>query len=195
MLYFDLHLNECAGVAQSVEQLIRNQQVMCSSHTTSSKKHRKLRFSVLFCCKNAENGVGQNVGQLPDPHRDPHAEMHGKGERAPERKLLPFRCSACLWDLSNLRHEAAHRLCGLLLHLPCGVGVGAEGESGVIVPEHTADGFDVHSILQCQRCEGMPLRYNYDKPEKPRTSRVFGYLARFFILFQTEKSSREVVIS
>ena len=23
-------------------------QVMCSSHTTSSKKHRKLRFSVLF---------------------------------------------------------------------------------------------------------------------------------------------------
>ena len=26
-------------------------------------------------------------------------------------------------------------------------------------------------------------------------SRVFGYLARFFILFQTEKSSREVVIS
>ena len=26
-------------------------------------------------------------------------------------------------------------------------------------------------------------------------SRVFGYLARYFILFQTEKSSREVVIS
>ena len=42
---------------------------------------------------------------------------------------------------------------------------------------------------------GMPLRYNYDKPEKPRISRVFGYLARFFILFQTEKSSREVIIS
>ena len=43
--------------------------------------------------------------------------------------------------------------------------------------------------------EGVPLRYNYDKPEKPRISRVFSYLARFFILFQTEKSSREVVIS
>ena len=42
---------------------------------------------------------------------------------------------------------------------------------------------------------GVPLRYNYDKPEKPCISRVFGYLARFFILFQTEKSSREVVIS
>ena len=52
-----------AGVAQSVEQLIRNQQVRCSSHPTSSKKHRKLRLSVLFCYKNAANVVGQGVGQ------------------------------------------------------------------------------------------------------------------------------------
>ena len=38
---------------------LRNQQVMCSSHTTSSKKHRKLRFSVLFCCisKNTLYGL------------------------------------------------------------------------------------------------------------------------------------------
>ena len=51
------------------------------------------------------------------------------------------------------------------------------------------------SFMEQQRCIGVPLRYNYDKPEKPRISRVFGYLARFFILFQTGKSSREVVIS
>ena len=111
---------------------------------------------MLFCCKNAENGVGQNAGQLPDPHRDPHRlaisgfaaycqlphgynEMREKNQSAPERKLLPFRCAACLWDLSNLRHEAAHFLRGLLLHLPCDVGVGAEGEARVVVPEHTAD--------------------------------------------------------
>ena len=36
---------------------LRNQQVMCSSHTTSSKKHRKLRFSVLFCCQNTETVI------------------------------------------------------------------------------------------------------------------------------------------
>ena len=79
----------------------------------------------------------------------PHGynEMRGKNQRAPERKLLPFRCSACLRDLSNLRHEAAHFLRGLLLHLSCGVGVGAECESSVIVAEHTADGFDVHTVL------------------------------------------------
>ena len=52
-----------------------------------------------------------------------------------------------------------------------------------------------HAIFDSTGCISMPLRYNYDKPEKPRISRVFGYLARFFILFQTEKSSREVVIS
>ena len=44
-----------------------------------------------------------------------------------------------------------------------------------------------------QLYKDVPLRYNYDKPEKPRISRVFGCLARFFILFQTEKSSREVI--
>ena len=53
--------------------------------------------------------------------------------------MLPFRCAACLWDLSNLRHEAAHFLRGLLLHLSCGVGVGSQGEARVVVPEHTAD--------------------------------------------------------
>ena len=56
-------------------------------------------------------------------------------------------------------------------------------------------GLDGVKLIVGDKCMGMPLRYNYDKPEKPRISRVFGYLARFFILFQTEKSSREVVIS
>ena len=97
--------------------------------------------------------------------------------------------------LHDLRHEFAHLFGGAFLHLACDVGVGAEGEARVVVPEHTADGFDVHPVLECQGRERMPLRYNYDKPEKLRISRVFGYLARFFILFQTEKSSREVVIS
>ena len=55
--------------------------------------------------------------------------------------------------------------------------------------------FQTHAVGIEQAGAAMPLRYNYDKPEKPRISRVFGYLARFFILFQTEKSSREVVIS
>ena len=74
--------------------------------STPDKKHRKLRFSMLFCCKNAENGVSQNAGQLPAPHPDPHRlavsgfaaycqlmphgynEMRGKNQRAPERNCF-----------------------------------------------------------------------------------------------------------
>ena len=63
------------------------------------------------------------------------------------------------------------------------------------VAQITLHCLDVVSGADRGNCVGVPLRYNYDKPEKPRISRVFGYLARFFILFQTEKSSREVVIS
>ena len=75
------------------------------------------------------------------------------------------------------------------------MGVGGKGESGTAVSQHTGYGLYIDSVLQGEGCEGVPLRYNYDKPEKPRISRVFGYQARFFILFQPEKSSREVVIS
>ena len=75
------------------------------------------------------------------------------------------------------------------------MGISVQGESCREVAQHDGDGLDIHAILQGEGRECMPLRYNYDKPEKPRISRAFGYLARFFILFQTEKSSREVVIS
>ena len=44
--------------------VVGKDEVGSSNLPSSSKKHRKLRFSVLFCCKNAENGASQNVGQL-----------------------------------------------------------------------------------------------------------------------------------
>ena len=97
--------------------------------------------------------------------------------------------------LHHLCHEIAHLFGCAFLHLACDVSVGSQCEACVEVTKHTGHCFHVHAILERQRCECVPLRYNYDKPEKPRISRVFGYLARFFILFQTEKSSREVVIS
>ena len=81
------------------------------------------------------------------------------------------------------------------MHIRCDVGVGVQREAGVGMPQNPRQGFGVHTAGDSMCGEGVPLRYNYDKPEKPRISRVFGYLARFFILFQTEKSSREVVIS
>ena len=97
--------------------------------------------------------------------------------------------------LHHLCHEIPHLFGCAFLHLACDVSVGSQCEACVEVTKHTGHCFHVHAILERQRCECVPLRYNYDKPEKPRISRAFGYLARFFILFQTEKSSREVVIS
>ena len=75
------------------------------------------------------------------------------------------------------------------------VNIRLQGRPDVGVAQEFTETLDVHAIFHTSGRVGMPLRYNYDKPEKSRISRVFGYLARFFILFQTEKSSREVVIS
>ena len=48
-----------ASVAQSVEQLIRNQQVVCSSHITSSKKARKLLKQAVFGLFYLQEVVGK----------------------------------------------------------------------------------------------------------------------------------------
>ena len=70
-----------------------------------------------------------------------------------------------------------------------------EGSQVRIMPDvHAGKGCTIGTTMTITD-KVVPLRYNYDKPEKPRISRVFGYQARFFILFQPEKSSREVVIS
>ena len=92
-------------------------------------------------------------------------------------------------------HEAADLLRRASLHIVGDVRIGVQCKPGAEVAQHTGQSFYIHAAGDGHRGEGVPLRYNYDKPEKPRISRVFGYLARFFILFQTEKSSREVVIS
>ena len=88
-------------------------------------------------------------------------------------------------------HHICRRELGLIVQMAVDVRRGAD----VAVTQPFLDLLHGHVVCQQQRGAAMPLRYNYDKPEKPRTSRVFGYLARFFILFQAEKSSREVVIS
>ena len=144
---------------------------MCSSHTTSSKKHRKLRFSMLFCCKNAANVVGQGVGQTLT-----HTLTHTR--KCPDGFEEYRRGSFCL--LSGISHPfSAYITCAMklpivcaafVLLLPRSVGVGAECESSVIVAEHTADGFDVHAILQCQRCEGMSEIMKSDVRQSQRPS-------------------------
>ena len=72
----------------------------------------------------------------------------------------------------HLRHEIAHLFGGAFLHLACDVGVGSQRETCVEMTEHTGYRFYVYAVLERQCRECMPLRYNYDKPEKPRISRL-----------------------
>ena len=88
-----------------------------------------------------------------------------------------------------------HRLCRGDFRLVIQVGVDICRGGKVAVSQPFLNVLEGDAVGQQQAGTAVPLRYNYDKPEKPRISRAFGYLARFFILFQTEKSSREVVIS
>ena len=63
--------------------------------------------------------------------------------------LLPF---TLLYDLTQ---DAAHGLGGLVLLLPCGVGVGAQGKASVVVPQHGGHRFDVHTVLEGCGGEGV----------------------------------------
>ena len=101
--------------------------------------------------------------------------------------------------LYGLRFGQGQRVChcpgAQVLGLRIQMRVDIRRSGNIAVPQPLLNLLHRHALFQQQAGAGVPLRYNYDKPEKPRISRVFGYLARFFILFQTEKSSREVVIS
>lgn len=76
-------------------------------------------------------------------------------KRVPDRRFVPPARFFLLF-LHDLLHEAAHGGCGLVLLLPGGVGVGAEGESGVVVAQHGGHSLDVHAILQGHGGEGVP---------------------------------------
>ena len=85
-------------------------------------------------------------------------------------------------------------MCFAFIFVKC-MGVNIQRCACLCMTQQAGNRSYINALRNQQAGIGVPLRYNYDKPEKPRISRVFGYLARFFILFQTEKSSREVVIS
>ena len=72
------------------------------------------------------------------------------------------------------------------------MGVGVQREPRRVVAQHTADGLDVHAVLQGHGREGVPLRYNYDKPEKPRRIKGFEVFSLVFSSFSKPKNHTEI---
>ena len=74
--------------------------------------------------------------------------------RVPDRKKS-FLSGAFFLFLSNLFHKTAHSGGCLVLFLPGGVGVGAQGEPGVEVTQHGGHCFYVYTVLQSGGGKGM----------------------------------------
>ena len=162
-----------------------------SSPVVSTKNHRNRLIPVIFF-RNPQLFMALNFCRFFKTHTLTHT---GKGAESTGQGQTGIFLSGPVFSAHLLADDPTDGVCGILLHLGRGVSVGVQREPRRVVAQRAGQRFHVYPAFQRQRGEGVPLRYNYDKPEKPRISRVFGYLARFFILFQTEKSSREVVIS
>lgn len=91
-----------------------------------------------------------------------------------------------------LPYHIAHGIRCFSHHIRRGVGVGAEGEARAVMPQGAGQGLHIHPILERQRCEGVPLRYNYDKPEKPRRIKGFEVFSLIFSSFSKPKNHTEI---
>ena len=84
--------------------------------------------------------------------------MRKEPERVKEYRAgsLRFLPGFFLSVLHDLLHKAAHGGCCLVLLLPCGVGVGAEGKPGIVVPQHGGHRLYVYAVLEGCGGEGVP---------------------------------------
>ena len=56
------------------------------------------------------------------------------------------------------------------------------------MPDDGGEGLGVHPMFQSGGCEGMPLRYNNDKPEKPRNFKGLEVYQADFSSFSNPKN-------
>lgn len=68
-----------------------------------------------------------------------------KGTKSTGQEIAVSCLVFCALGLHHLGHEAAHGLCRFVLLLPRDVGVGAQGESGVVVAQLRKNG---HCIFE-----------------------------------------------
>ena len=164
--------------------VLHTQEVTGSSPAVSTKKFlisQEIRNFFCLCLQIVTRHFGvfrltQTVTQKP---RD--QESTGEGRMA---SSVPLRLFCGLHGLAD---DAADGIGGGTLHSFRGVGVGAEGKARIVVSQGTGQRLDVHAVLEGQRGEGVPLRYNNDKQKKPLFSRGLSVCRLLFNSFSKLK--------
>ena len=78
----------------------------------------------------------------------------------------------------------------LAVHVNVGVNIGRGGKAGMPQPHLYL--FHRDFVLDEQTGAGVPLRYNYDKPEKPRRIKGFEVFSLVFSSFSKPKNHTEI---
>ena len=84
-----------------------------------------------------------------------------------------------------LRHGAVHG------GLP-GMQIEGLGGGHLRVAQNAGEGEHIHAVLDGAGGKGVPLRYNYDKPEKPRRIKGFEVFSLVFSSFSKPKNHTEI---
>ncbi len=72
------------------------------------------------------------------------------------------------------------------------MGVGVQRERRIGVTQDAGQRFGIYAAGESVGGEGVPLRYNYDKPEKPRRIKGFEVFSLVFSSFSKPKNHTEI---
>ena len=88
--------------------------------------------------------------------------------------------------------DAAHFFCGVVFGRDIQMCVDIRSRRIVAVAKPLLDILHSHLVFQQERSAGVPLRYNYDKPEKPRRIKGFEVFSLVFSSFSKPKNHTEI---
>ena len=90
-----------------------------------------------------------------------HTLTHtGKGLESTGQGQTEIFLSGPVFSAHLLADDPTDGVCGILLHLGRGVGVGVQGEPRRIVAQRAGQRFHVYPAFQRQRCEGVSKSWN-----------------------------------
>lgn len=128
--------------------------------------------------------------RVPVPFRygDPLPDLGGNPQNIYTSPAPFFRRRGNLLSTQHLGDNAGRVLLAAVVQM--GVDIGGGGESAVAEP--FLDLLHRHSVGQHQAGTAVPLRYNYDKPEKPRRIKGFEVFSLVFSSFSKPKNHTEI---